>query len=170
VGIGNYLYLSAPGGSLGWLLLVLYAAWIGQYLGDQALGGYLSGFVGAIVMTPAPTSWTATFGTTRPGVLPAFWLLVPGALGLIGVAEYLGQDPLAGVQDFLGAVGSMVAIGLGVLCGYPLYRSMARTSAGFRDSDPAEGRPDGSSVLLGAARSAGRCSATGMLPGMAPWS
>jgi hypothetical protein len=25
---------------------------IGQYLGDQALGGYLSGFVGAIVMTP----------------------------------------------------------------------------------------------------------------------
>jgi uncharacterized membrane protein YjjB (DUF3815 family) len=59
--------------------------------------------------------------------LPAFWLLVPGALGLVGVTEYLGQDPLAGVQDFLGAVGSMVAIGLGVLCGYPLYRSLART-------------------------------------------
>lgn len=83
VGIGNYLYFSAPGGSLGWLLLVLYAAWIGQYLGDQALGGYLSGFVGAIVTTRSP--------------------------------------------HFLGAVGSMVAIGLGVLCGYPLYRSMART-------------------------------------------
>jgi hypothetical protein len=31
------------------------------------------------------------------------------------------------VQDFLGAVGSMVAIGLGVLCGYPLYRSRAWT-------------------------------------------
>jgi hypothetical protein len=39
------LDFSAPGGSLGWLLLVLYAAWIGQYLGDQALGGYLSGVV-----------------------------------------------------------------------------------------------------------------------------
>jgi hypothetical protein len=64
-------------------------------LGDQALGGYLSGFV--------------------------------GALGLIGVTEYLGKDALAGVQDFLGAVGSMVAIGLGVLCDYPLYRSLART-------------------------------------------
>jgi uncharacterized membrane protein YjjP (DUF1212 family) len=129
VGIGNYLYFSAPGGSLGWLLLVLYAAWIGQYLGDQALGGYLSGFVGAIVMTPV-----AYIVERRPSgppalvsFLPAFWLLVPGALGLIGVAEYLGQDPLAGVQDFLGAVGSMVAIGLGVLCGYPLYRSLART-------------------------------------------
>jgi hypothetical protein len=55
-----------------------------------------------------------TVGTARAGVL-------------IGVAEYLGQDTLAGVQEFLGAVGSMVAIGLGVLCGYPLYRSMART-------------------------------------------
>jgi uncharacterized membrane protein YjjB (DUF3815 family) len=52
VGIGSYLYFSAPGGSLGWPLLVLYAAWIGQYLGDQALGGYRSGFVGAIAMTP----------------------------------------------------------------------------------------------------------------------
>jgi hypothetical protein len=39
--------------ALGRLLLVLYAAWIGQYLGDQALDGYLSGFVGASVMTPA---------------------------------------------------------------------------------------------------------------------
>jgi hypothetical protein len=39
VRIGNYLYFSAPGGSLGWLLLVLYAAWIGQFLGDLALGG-----------------------------------------------------------------------------------------------------------------------------------
>ena len=93
VGIGNYLYLSAPGGSLGWLLLVLYAAWIGQNLGDQALGGYLSGFVGAIVMTPAPTSWTATFGTTRPGVLPAFWVLVPGALGLIGEPSISVRTP-----------------------------------------------------------------------------
>ena len=84
----------------------------------------------AIVMTPV-----AYLVEQRPSgppalvsFLPAFWLLVPGALGLIGVAEYLGQDPLAGVQDFLAAVGSMVAIGLGVLCGYPLYRSLARTA------------------------------------------
>jgi uncharacterized membrane protein YjjB (DUF3815 family) len=66
VGIGNYLYFSAPGGSLGWLLLVLYAAWIGQYLGDQALGGYLSGFVRAIVMIPV-----AYFVERRPSGPPA---------------------------------------------------------------------------------------------------
>ena len=136
VGIGNYLHFSAPRRSLGWLCLVLYAAWIGQYLGDQAFGGYLSGFVGAIVMTPV-----AFLVERRPSgppalvsFLPAFWLLVPGALGLIGVTEYLGQDAVAGVQDFLGALGSMLAIGLGVLCGYPLYRSLARSVGWLHDS------------------------------------
>jgi uncharacterized membrane protein YjjB (DUF3815 family) len=129
VGVGSYLYHSAPPRSLGWLCLVLYAGWIGQYLGDQAFGGYLGGFVGAIVMTPV-----AYLVERRPSgppalvsFLPAFWLLVPGALGLIGVTEYLGTEALAGIQDFLGAVGSMVAIALGVLCGYPLYRALARS-------------------------------------------
>ena len=109
VGMGNYLHFSAPRRSLGWLCLVLYVAWIGQYLGDLAFGGYLSGFGGALVMTPV-----AYLVERRPSgppalvsFLPAFWLLVPGALGLIGVTEYLGKDALAGVQDFLGAVGSM---------------------------------------------------------------
>jgi len=135
VGIGNYLYFSAPPNSLGWLCLVLYIAWIGQYLGDQAFGGYLSGFVGAIVMTPV-----AYMVERRPSgppalvsFLPAFWLLVPGALGLIGVTEYLGKNAVAGVQDFLGAVASMVAIALGVLCGYPLYRSLARSLGWLRE-------------------------------------
>jgi uncharacterized membrane protein YjjP (DUF1212 family) len=129
VGVGNYLYFSAPPRSLGWLCLVLYAASIGQYLGDQAFGGYLSGFVGAIVMTPV-AYLVERLPSGPPALvsfLPAFWLLVPGALGLIGMTEYLGEDAIAGVQDFLGALESMVAIALGVLCGYPLYRSLARS-------------------------------------------
>jgi uncharacterized membrane protein YjjB (DUF3815 family) len=105
VGIGNYLYFSAPGGSLGRLLLVLYAAWIGQYLGDQALGGYLSGFVGASVMTPV-----AYIPERRPSgppalvsFLPAFWLLVPGAL--VGHSSALEHDPML-------LVVGVVAVGL----------------------------------------------------------
>jgi uncharacterized membrane protein YjjB (DUF3815 family) len=65
--------------------------------------------------------------------LPAFWLLVPGVLGLIGLTEYLGKHTAVGIQDFLGAVGSMVTIALGVLCGYPLYRSLARSLGWLRD-------------------------------------
>jgi hypothetical protein len=43
------------------------------------------------------------------------------------------EHTVDGIQDFLGAVGSMVAIALGVLCGYPLYRSPARSLGWLRD-------------------------------------
>jgi uncharacterized membrane protein YjjB (DUF3815 family) len=99
--------------------------------GNLFLGGYLSGFVGALVMTPVAYLVARLPSGPPPLVsfLPAFWLLVPGALGLIGLAKYLGDDPVAGVQDFLGMVGSMIAIALGVLCGYPLYRALAASLA-----------------------------------------
>jgi uncharacterized membrane protein YjjB (DUF3815 family) len=65
--------------------------------------------------------------------LPGFWLLVPGALGLIGLTEYIASGPELGAQSLLGTLGAMVAIALGVLCGYllmdalrPLYSHIAR--------------------------------------------
>lgn len=129
VGAGTYLYYSAPHRSLPWLLVVLTTAWIGQFVGNQFFGGYLSGFFGALAMTPV-----AYFVERRPSgppalvsFLPAFWLLVPGALGLIGVTEYLDQDTVAAAEDLFGTVWSMIAIALGVLVGYPLYRSLARS-------------------------------------------
>jgi uncharacterized membrane protein YjjP (DUF1212 family) len=128
VGIGTFVYHSAPRRSLAWLLVVLYAAWIGQFLGNELLGGYLSGFLGALVMTPVAYV-VERFRSAPPALvsfLPAFWLLVPGALSLIGLTEYT-SDPVTGVQDFLSAIGSILAIALGVLCGYPLYRSLARS-------------------------------------------
>ena len=152
VGIGNYLYFSAPGGSLGRLLLVLYAAWIGQCLGDQALGGYLSGFVGASVMTPV-----AYIPERRPSgppalvsFLPAFSLLVPGALGLIGVAEYLGQDPSLGCRT---SSATSARWWPSALASSAAIRSTARWHghlAGFRNSDPAGGGPR---CLIGPVRS-----------------
>jgi uncharacterized membrane protein YjjP (DUF1212 family) len=132
VGVGSYLYHCAPPRSLGWLCLVLYAGWLGQILGDQIFGSHLSGFVGAVVLTPV-AYLVERLPSGPPALvsfLPAFWMLVPGALSLMGVTEYLGHDAVAGIQDLLGALGSMIAIALGVLCGYPLYRSLAR-SAGW---------------------------------------
>jgi len=129
IGVGTYLYYSPPRGAFRWLLVVLYAAWIGQFLGSEAFGGYVGGFIGALVMTPV--AYTVERLPSGPpalvSFLPAFWLLVPGALGLIGVTEYLTDDTVAGIQDFIGTVGSIIAIALGVLCGYPLYRSIARS-------------------------------------------
>ena len=47
---------------------------------------------------------------------PAFWLLVPGALGLVGVAALLNGDS-TGTTTLIATVETMVAITLGVLVG-----------------------------------------------------
>jgi uncharacterized membrane protein YjjB (DUF3815 family) len=126
-GIGVYVHNSAPRRSLPWLFLVLLTAWTGQYLGGEIVGGYVSGFTGAFAMTVvaravqrAPTGPPALVS-----FLPAFWLLVPGALRLISITEYLGANPTAGLQDILDATAAIAAIAVGILCGYPLVGSMA---------------------------------------------
>jgi uncharacterized membrane protein YjjP (DUF1212 family) len=138
VAVGTYLYYSPPERSFWWLLVVLYAAWVGQFLGGEAFGAYVGGFLGALVMTPI--AYAVERRPSGPpalvSFLPAFWLLVPGALGLIGVTEYLADDTAAGIQDFLGTVGSIIAIALGVLCGYPLYRSLARSLGWIEELRP----------------------------------
>lgn len=129
VGIGCYLVYSGPPRTLGWLCFVLYAGWTGQYLGGIVLGGYLSGFVGALVLTVVAyiVERLPSGPPALVSFLPGFWLLVPGALSLIGLTEYLAQSATLGSEDLLGAAGSMVAVALGVLCGHPIFRALART-------------------------------------------
>ena len=49
--------------------------------------------------------------------LPAFWLLVPGALGLIGFTQLVGSSPIAGADTFANALVSVVSIALGIIVG-----------------------------------------------------
>ncbi|MEV4343990.1 threonine/serine exporter family protein [Actinoplanes sp. NPDC049596] len=131
VAIGSYLVHSAPRRSLIWLCLVLYAAWTAQYLGNLLVGGYLSGFVGALVLTVV--AYLVEHLPSGPpalvSFLPGFWLLVPGALSLIGVTEYLSANQSQASQDLLNALASMLAVALGVLCGHPVYRALSRSLA-----------------------------------------
>jgi uncharacterized membrane protein YjjP (DUF1212 family) len=132
-GAGAMLYFSAPRRSFAWLLVVLYAAWIGQVVGNELFGGFVSGFVGALVMIPAAYV-IAGLPTGPPAMvtfLPAFWLLVPGSLGLIGVAEIASGGP-TGVNTLVGALGSIVAIALGVLCGVVLYQNVSTAPGRLR--------------------------------------
>ena len=127
-GLGNAVYQSAPRRQFGWLLVVLYAAWLGQWAGGRAFGGYVSGFTGALVMTIV--AYAAERLPSGPpaleSFLPAFWLLVPGALGLIGLTDYLAHAQAAGGHDLVAALAATLSIALGVLCGYPIYRSVSR--------------------------------------------
>ena len=56
--------------------------------------------------------------------LPASWLLVPGAVGLVGVTEVVSDPAGAGLEDLLQPVASIVAIALGVRCGASATRSL----------------------------------------------
>jgi uncharacterized membrane protein YjjB (DUF3815 family) len=121
--IGVTIAHSAPPGAFASLLVVLYAAWTGQVLGNALFGGYVSGFVGALVMTLVAYQ-LARLPTTMPVYamfLPGFWLLVPGALGLIGLTTILATPETASSADIVAVVGSIAAVALGVLCGVELH-------------------------------------------------
>src|SRR5205085_5063527 len=123
-GLAAGLYFSAPPGALRWLMVVVLAAWTGQVIGGALVGGGVSGFFGALVMTPVALG-IARLPSGPPSqvtFLPAFWLLVPGALGLIGVTQIIGDPSTANIGDLVKPVGSILAIALGVLAGVSLYR------------------------------------------------
>lgn len=118
-GVGVLLSYSGRPGALGWMLLVLYVAYAGQVLGGLLFGSSLSAFVGAAVMTPVAV-FVATQRTGPPTLvtfLPAFWLLVPGAIALVGVTQVMGDARLDGVSAILGAGITIVSIALGVVLG-----------------------------------------------------
>jgi len=118
-GCGAFVHFSGPRGSLGWLLLVVISAWLGQQVGGHLVNDNLGAFFGALVATPVAT-WVATRPSGPPSLatfLPAFWLLVPGAVGLIGMAEFVGSDREAGLNHFVNALITFLAIGTGVLVG-----------------------------------------------------
>lgn len=117
-GIGIVLSRSARPRSMGWILIVLYVAYGAQVLGGLLVGGVLSGFVGALAMTPVADLVARQRGgpPSLVSFTPAFWILVPGALGLMGVATVLSGDN-AGSQTLLTTVVTMVSIALGVLLG-----------------------------------------------------
>lgn len=126
-GVAISIHRCAPRNSLGWMLLVLYVAYAAQVLGDLLVGGVLSALVGALCVTPV-TALVAR-QPSGPAALvsftPAFWLLVPGALGLVGVADVLGGDAAAGAS-LVATLSTMVAIALGVLAGSSLSNRMRR--------------------------------------------
>jgi uncharacterized membrane protein YjjB (DUF3815 family) len=124
-GIGIYIYDSAPRRSLLWLLIVLYAAWIGQLAGKQLVDATLSGFVGAAVMVPI-AHLVARAPTAPPAhvmFLPAFWLLVPGTLGLIGMTEIVGDNRDAGSENLATALAAIPSVALGILVGTMIVRA-----------------------------------------------
>ena len=106
-----------------WVVLVLLAAFGAQVLGQQLYGAQLGGFLGGL----AASLCAALVELVRPQLprlvlfLPAFWMLVPGSLGLLSVTELA-----------LGPTGS----GVGRLRRGPAGRSHRPGSAGRVGAGP----------------------------------
>jgi len=115
---------------------VLIAAFVGQELGSARFGGELSGFFGALAMTPLAL-WFDHLPKGPPKLvtfLPAFWILVPGAAGLIGIAEIVGVDGAVGERASQTVLVTVMSIALGVLIGTAAYRSIHLTARQIRHS------------------------------------
>jgi len=127
VAVGFTLFMSAPKGALPWIFLSLVACYGAQALGVLALGPALSGFFGAVVVAPFARV-ASRFRTSPPAAvmsLASFWLLVPGALGFIGLTGVL-QGGTGGVTALTTAGISVLAIALGAIVGVSLSRDGGR--------------------------------------------
>jgi uncharacterized membrane protein YjjB (DUF3815 family) len=127
-GVGVYLHFSAPRNSLQWMILVLLMAFAAQRLAVGVFGSEISGFFGTLVATPLGYLIQLRFRGPPAAVtfLPSFWLLVPGALGLLSVTRML-SDRSAGVDGLVTVMFVITSIALGTLVGASLYRGLTET-------------------------------------------
>jgi len=103
---------------------VLYVAHAAQLVGSQVIGATLSGFVGMLVVVPL-VYFLERFRAAPPAFAsfkPAFFLLVPGALSLVGLSELVAINPDTGIGGLLNALAAILAIALGILVAVRLRR------------------------------------------------
>jgi uncharacterized membrane protein YjjP (DUF1212 family) len=125
-GAGVTLSYSAPRGSFWWMLLVLLLAFAAQQLAAP-LGKEISGFFGTLVATPLGYLIQKRFKGPPSMVtfLPSFWLLVPGAMGLLTVTRLLSEP--ARLDGLMSVAFVLASIALGTLVGASLYKWLTET-------------------------------------------
>lgn len=139
VGIG--VLESPPVRLLPWITVVLGLAFAAQSYGQHVSGAVLGSFLGAV---------TASLGSSlveavRPNLprlvvfLPAFWLLVPGSLGLLSTTA-LVTNPVGGGANALEVATVVCAIAAGLLVGEAVARSFGGALRRLRRGYPLRGR------------------------------
>ena len=129
IGIGLYIYLSAPRGSLLWLTAAVAVALIGQKVGGLFLSSAHSGALGALLVFPFSVV-AATMKTAPPMfvmLLAAFWSLVPGALGFESITEAAVQRSLD-AGTLASTFSAVFSIALGTLLAWSIYDTVLARS------------------------------------------
>jgi uncharacterized membrane protein YjjP (DUF1212 family) len=125
--IGAYITFSAPPKSAWWMLLVLLLAFAAQKLAAGPFGTDISGFFGTLVATPLGYLIQKRFKGPPSMVtfLPSFWLLVPGAMGLLTVKRLLSEP--SRFDGLVSVTFVLASIALGTLVGASLYKWLTET-------------------------------------------
>ncbi|MBI3691267.1 MAG: threonine/serine exporter family protein [Mycolicibacterium aromaticivorans] len=125
VGFGLYVYLSAPKGSLVWLMAAIAVALVGQAIAGKFVAAAYSGFIGAFLTVPF-AMLASRIKTSPPAIvmmLAAFWALVPGALSFESVSQAATGGNI-GVAS-LGVTGAAIlSIALGTVIGWSVFRTI----------------------------------------------
>jgi uncharacterized membrane protein YjjB (DUF3815 family) len=127
VAIGLYVYLSAPKGSLFWLIAAIGVALVGQQVGGLAMPASYSGAVGASLVVPF-AMLASRIKSSPPAIvmmLAAFWALVPGALSFVSLSEAATGGP-ASVETLGQTVAAVFSIALGTLAGFSIFHAFGR--------------------------------------------
>ena len=125
VGLGLQVYLSAPPGSLYWLMAAIAVAILGQKAAQTFMSAAHSGFFGAIFAVVFAMLATR-IKTAPPAVvmlLAAFWSLVPGAMSFMSVSQ-AATGGNADVATMGVAAAAIASIALGTLVGWSLFHTI----------------------------------------------
>jgi len=125
IGVGLYYYLSAPRGSLAWLMAAIGVAVLGQAGAQLWMSESHSGFVGAFLSVPF-AMLASRIKTAPPAIvmmLVSFWSLVPGALSFETLGEALAGGRI-GISDVGTAAAAILSIALGTLVGWSVFNTI----------------------------------------------
>lgn len=148
IAVGLYIHLSAPRGSLAWLIAAVGLALVGQKVGGVFLSSAHAGAVGAFLVVPFAAMATRV-KTSPPALvmmLAAFWALVPSAVSFesLGDAVALGGDALPIASRSIAAIFS---IALGTLIGWSVFNPVSVTRATSTPTTFTRGRSPQSSFF-----------------------
>jgi uncharacterized membrane protein YjjB (DUF3815 family) len=126
ISIGLYIYLSAPKGSLAWLMLAMGVAQSGQKVGGMFLSSTHAGAVGAFLVVPF-AMLGARVKTSPPAIvmmLAAFGALVPGALSFQSLGDAAADE--GDIATLGTALAAIFPIALGTLIGFSVDNTVNR--------------------------------------------
>ncbi|QIK64480.1 threonine/serine exporter family protein [Leucobacter viscericola] len=137
VSLGYYLFSAAPKRSLVWILYALVVAYTAQLLGNLVVGPELSGLIGAAIVVPA-VYLAARLKAAPPSAIMltcAYWLLVPGAMGFIGISE-AAAGTAGAINTILQTFGSLIAIAIGMVIGAGVSRDVKAAARAWQSVEP----------------------------------